>query len=236
MVLIMNRCRKCNVNVMDDSIVCPLCKSVLELSEDVDKQKKLGIYQSKPVSYPDVVKTRKIIRFVIRLSVFLSILVEALLILINVLNYKGTPWSLVTGAAFVYICFTIIYSFQRNVSHRAKLAMQMLALIPLILIIDYTYGANGWSVNYGIPIIMLTMELVVFILSMVNFRNCQLYLMVSLVGIIASLICAIVVKVKNYDFRLLSIIAVCVSVFVFALIVFLGDKKSTSELAKRFRI
>ena len=238
MVLIMNRCRKCNVNILDDSIICPLCKSVLELSDDMDKDKRtnLGMYQSKSISYPDVIKKRKVIRFVIRLSIFLSILIEALLILINVLGESDKAWSLVTGAIFVYICFTIIYSFQRNVSHRAKLALQMLAAIPLILIIDYTYGANGWSINYGIPIIVLVLELVVFILSMVNFRNCQLYLMVSLLGIIVSLVCAVVVVLGDFKFELLAIIAAAVSIFVFALIVFLGDKKSTSELAKRFRI
>ncbi|MBQ9198561.1 MAG: hypothetical protein IJ141_00045 [Lachnospiraceae bacterium] len=232
----MNKCRKCNIDIMDDSIICPLCKNVLELSEDMKDTDNFGMYKSKSISYPDIVKKRKWIKFVIRLSIFLSIIAEIILVLINYATYKGTPWSVVTGAALIYICFTISYSFQRYVSHRSKLAVQVIAAIPLIMIIDHVYGGNGWSINYGIPIMVLVLDLVVFILSMVNFKKCHVYLMVQLTGIVMSLICSIFVILGNYKVKMLSIIATVVSVIIFMIIVFLGEKRSTSELAKRFRI
>lgn len=221
---------------MDDSIVCPLCKNVLELSDDMRDTDKFGMYKSKSVSYPDIVKKRKWIKFVIRLCIFLSVIAEIILVLINYATYKGTPWSVVTGACFAYICFTIAYSFQRYVSHRSKLAVQALAMIPLIMIIDHVYGGNGWSINFGIPIMVLVLDLVVFILSMVNFRKCHVYLMVQLVGILMSLICSIVVILGDYKVKMLSIVSTVVSIIIFMIIVLLGEKKSTSELAKRFRI
>lgn len=221
---------------MDDSIVCPLCKNVLELSDDMKDTDKFGMYKSRSVSYPDIVKKRKWIKFVIRLCIFLSIIAEIILVLINYATYKGTPWSVVTGACFAYICFTIAYSFQRYVSHRSKLAVQALAMIPLIMIIDHVYGGNGWSINFGIPIMVLVLDLVVFILSMVNFRKCHVYLMVQLVGILMSLICSIVVILGDYKVKMLSIVSTVVSIIIFMIIVLLGEKKSTSELAKRFRI
>ena len=76
---------------MDDSIVCPLCKNVLELSEDMKGTEKLGMYKSKSISYPDIIKKRKWIKFTIRLSVFLSIITEIILVLINYATYNGTP-------------------------------------------------------------------------------------------------------------------------------------------------
>ncbi|MBQ8913216.1 MAG: hypothetical protein IJ054_04135 [Lachnospiraceae bacterium] len=232
----MNRCRKCNINIMDDSIVCPLCKNVLELSDDMRDTDKFGMYKSKSVSYPDIVKKRKWIKFVIRLCIFLSVIAEIILVLINYATYKGTPWSVVTGACLAYICFTIAYSVQRYVSHRSKLAVQTIAMIPLIMIIDYVYGGNGWSINFGIPIMVLVLDLVVFILSMVNFKKCHVYLMVQLVGILMSLICSIVVILGDYKVKMLSIVSTVVSIIIFMIIVLLGEKKSTSELAKRFRI
>ena len=221
---------------MDDSIVCPLCKNVLELSEDMKGTEKLGMYKSKSISYPDIIKKRKWIKFTIRLSVFLSIITEIILVLINYATYNGTPWSIVTGAIFVYICFTIIYSAQRYVSHRSKLAGQVLAAIPLILIIDYVYGGNGWSINFGIPIMVLVLDLVVFILSMVNFKKCQVYLMVQLVGILISFVCSIFVLLGDFKVKMLSVIATIASIIIFMIIIFFGEKRSTSELAKRFRI
>ncbi|MBQ7707184.1 MAG: hypothetical protein IJT72_05335 [Lachnospiraceae bacterium] len=232
----MNRCRKCNINIMDDSIVCPLCKNVLELSEDMKGTEKLGMYKSKSISYPDIIKKRKWIKFTIRLSIFLSIITEIILVLINYATYNGKPWSIVTGAIFAYICFTIIYSAQRYVSHRSKLAGQVLAAIPLILIIDYVNGGNGWSINFGIPIMVLVLDLVVFILSMVNFKKCQVYLMVQLVGILISFVCSIFVLLGDFKVKVLSVIATIASIIIFMIIIFFGEKRSTSELAKRFRI
>ena len=111
MVLIMNRCRKCNIDIMDDSIICPLCKNVLDLSDEMKGTDKMGMYKSKSISYPDIVKKRKWIKFVIRLCIFLSIIAEIILVLINYATYKGTPWSIVTGACLAYMCFTVFYSF-----------------------------------------------------------------------------------------------------------------------------
>ena len=236
MVLIMNRCRKCNIDIMDDSIVCPLCKNVLDISDDLKNTDKMGMYKSRSISYPDIVKKRKWIKFVIRLSVFLSIIAEIILVLINYMTFKNTLWSIVTGACLAYVCFTIAYSFQRYVSHRAKLAVQVIVAIPLIIIIDRVYGGNGWSINFGIPIMVLVLDLVVFILSMVNFKKCHVYLMVQLTGIIMSFICSIFVVIGRYKVKMLSVVATVVSIIVFMIIVFLGEKKSTSELAKRFRI
>lgn len=236
MVLIMNRCRKCNIDIMDDSIVCPLCKNVLDISDDLKNTDKMGMYKSRSISYPDIVKKRKWIKFVIRLSIFLSIIAEIILVLINYMTFKNTLWSIVTGACLAYVCFTIAYSFQRYVSHRAKLAVQVIVAIPLIIIIDQVYGGNGWSINFGIPIMVLVLDLVVFILSMVNFKKCHVYLMVQLTGIIMSFICSIFVVIGRYKVKMLSVVATVVSIIVFMIIVFLGEKKSTSELAKRFRI
>ena len=232
----MNRCRKCNIDIMDDSIVCPLCKNVLDISDDLKNTDKMGMYKSRSISYPDIVKKRKWIKFVIRLSVFLSIIAEIILVLINYITFKNTLWSIVTGACLAYVCFTIAYSFQRYVSHRAKLAVQVIVAIPLIIIIDQVYGGNGWSINFGIPIMVLVLDLVVFILSMVNFKKCHVYLMVQLTGIIMSFICSIFVIIGRYKVKMLSVVATVVSIIVFMIIVFLGEKKSTSELAKRFRI
>ncbi|MBO6113676.1 MAG: hypothetical protein J6P57_01330 [Lachnospiraceae bacterium] len=232
----MNRCRKCNIDIMDDSIVCPLCKNVLDISDDLKNTDKMGMYKSRSISYPDIVKKRKWIKFVIRLSIFLSIIAEIILVLINYMTFKNTLWSIVTGACLAYVCFTIAYSFQRYVSHRAKLAVQVIVAIPLIIIIDQVYGGNGWSINFGIPIMVLVLDLVVFILSMVNFKKCHVYLMVQLTGIIMSFICSIFVVIGRYKVKMLSVVATVVSIIVFMIIVFLGEKKSTSELAKRFRI
>lgn len=139
---IMNKCRRCNVNIIDDSLMCPLCKGVLEIDpssmsqaepsadvevpdeevldgeevlddevtdEDIEDglDKDINTYKSRSVMYPDVEPAMKKIKFVIKLFVFISFVIECVLILINYLTYNGFKWSVICGAAMIYICASL---------------------------------------------------------------------------------------------------------------------------------
>ena len=90
----MNKCKKCNVVILDDTDRCPLCKHVLE-SDGIPGESR----------YPDAIATARKFRFVENLVLFISIVAECLLIAINFQVDREVAWSLVIGIIlFIWKC------------------------------------------------------------------------------------------------------------------------------------
>ena len=98
----MNKCKRCNVWVADDTMVCPLCHTILtenksmEQSLDHNANKMQGVQRP---GYPDVKKNTRRFRKAGRILLFISLAVEMLLAFINYLTFDAAPkyWSVVTG-------------------------------------------------------------------------------------------------------------------------------------------
>jgi len=64
----MSKCRNCNIEVLDETEICPLCHSVLEQTEELENM------------YPDArLKTKKLL-FVSRLYLFCAVIAEFVLL------------------------------------------------------------------------------------------------------------------------------------------------------------
>ena len=84
----MGRCKQCNIEVLDETERCPLCHSVLEPTIEVENM------------YPDVkIKTRRMM-LLSRIYLFVAIVAEAVLVVVNHYGDFETAWSLVTGLIF----------------------------------------------------------------------------------------------------------------------------------------
>ena len=107
----MNICRNCNIRVNDDIDVCPLCHSVLDddlTQEEMEISEKL-IHQGS--SYPNVRKREKRMNIVMRAILFLFIVAEIGLVLINRSVKPHFWWAGICGVAMVYIysCRSLIF-------------------------------------------------------------------------------------------------------------------------------
>lgn len=259
---IMSRCHRCNVNILDDSMVCPLCNGVLDFSEskrspesnkvqDNTSDEKvqedseydenyepddIDAYNSCSVMYPDVEPAMKKIKFVIKLLIFISFIVECVLMLINYLTYDGFKWSIICGAAMVYMCFTVAYSFQHNTGHRSKMLFQALGAMALAVIIDFIIGYSGWSLNYAIPSAIMLLDVAILILMMVNSGNWQSYIILQITMLAISIIFMILVFADIISYPVLTIIATAFSGIILAGTLVFGDKKAVNELFRRFRV
>lgn len=234
----MNRCHRCNVNVLDDSVVCPLCNGVLETDKGENKaeQGDMEMYFSHSLMYPDVEPSMRRAKFVIKVFIFLSVVIETILILINYFTYTGLKWSLICGAAFAYMDFSLIYSFRRNKSHRAKMLALALGAMTLVFVIDVALGYRGWSVNYGIPIIIMFMDVNILVLMLVNIHDWQNYILVQFGMLVISLLFAILIIPGIITHPVLAIVAAGVTALLLASTLVFGDKKATTELGRRFRV
>ena len=231
----MNKCNKCNIEVLDDSIICPLCNSVLETTSKIEEDK-MDKYDSRSVMYPNVSEKQRKINFILKLIVFVSIIIELILLLINYLTYNKVWWSLICGAALVFICFTIVHSVQRNTGIRMKLFVQMIATMILLVILDHIIGYNGWSFNYGAPTIILVLDVIVLVFMIVDSSNWQSYIMLQLMLCVAGFVVVVLVLTDVVTKPLLSIVTAVVTGLILVGTVLFGDKKATNELFKRFRV
>ena len=90
----MNKCKRCNVWVADDTMVCPLCHTILtenksmEQSLDHNANKMQGVQRP---GYPDVKKNTRRFRKAGRILLFISLAVEMLLAFINYLTFDAAP-------------------------------------------------------------------------------------------------------------------------------------------------
>lgn len=143
----MNHCKRCNIDIIDNTEVCPLCDHVL--TQGTEKNQRV---------YPDVWnKTRGWKRLVTIFSYFLVVL-EIACCIINYYTYQHSHWSVITGICFAYIIFTMCYSFNRRNGHIRKIFVQAAGAIVLLLALDYVTGAGGWSVSYGLPCMVLLLD------------------------------------------------------------------------------
>lgn len=226
----MRRCKKCNVEILDEAVVCPLCKSVLEQEKELPQEEPIA------VGYPDVKSNVKKLNFVVRLYSFLAIVTEVALIAINYLNYNGVWWSAITGISILYFYITLKYSIQQNNGYRSVIWVQVIGAVLLVIAVDNIVGYRGWSVNYVMPGAVLLLDMTIVILMLVNMTNWQSYLLMQICTVLVSVVCLIMWRFDVITRPILSVIAAAVSACLLLATVIFGDRKAKNELKRRFHV
>lgn len=222
----MKRCSECNVEIIEDVSVCPLCQHGLE---QITLDKKVPMY-------PLVEFNNQKFKLLIRIFIFISIILCAGLFTINLATYNGVWWSLICGGAIAYFWITVRYSIHNNTNSAAKILVQTIGGMGLCLLIDMVIGYQGWSINYVIPSIILVAYFAIVILMIVNFMNWQSYILFQITLVIFSLILMVL-----YFFRIITNPVLCYVTAAITLVIFIGtvvfgDKKAKTELIRRFHI
>ena len=206
----MSKCRRCNIDVLDHSLSCPLCNGVLEYDPEKDTESEKDFLdhsqetgeKSKSVMYPDVEPAMRRMRFVIKLTIFCSIVIEGILILINYLTYSKVKWS-----------------------------------APVLVLIDYILGYTGWSIDFAIPCVIAMLDIAILVLMIINTSNWQSYILLQVYIIIICVILTILMltgKFFKHDFFM--IIADIMSALLLGGTLVFGDRPATTELKRRFHV
>lgn len=174
----MNKCKRCNVWVADDTMVCPLCHTIL--TEEKSKGQKSGSgfpdsefeyngaryvdidsvadkrFLIQGPGYPDVKKNTRRFRKAGRILLFISLALEMLLAFINYLTFDMAPkyWSVVTGGIIAYLILTMWDIFSRRQGHIRKIYTQIFVILGLMILIDFALDWSGWSLEFGLPCII----------------------------------------------------------------------------------
>lgn len=231
----MNKCRNCNIVVYDDTDVCPLCHSVLdEMTKEETEEMEQIVGDGAP--YPDVRKRTKHLHFVMRLILFLFILAEIGLVIIN---YIATPhfwWSGISGVAMIYIYLSMVYWINHDAGYAAKIGLQLTLTMLLLLGIDYFTGMTGWSLKWAIPGVILFGDAIVFFLMMLNRQHWYSYtLLLLLIAIFSIGIISLYFTGKITNVVLPVTCVAVTGIYLLGTIIF-GDRELARELKRRFHV
>jgi hypothetical protein len=167
---------------------------------------------------------------------FLSILIEAVLMLVN---YFVTPffvWSAIVGLILIYGNVVLRLAIIGKSGYQFKTISLVIIGCVILVAIDYLTGYRRWSLNYVVPAGVLFMDAGILVLMIVNKRNWQSYMMVQLITILLSLIQVILLALGEVTVTSLTVIACAVSVFIFLGTWIIGDERARTEMKRRFHI
>lgn len=220
----MRRCKRCDILVVDDTNLCPLCDSVLDGDEPGENR-----YPRLEGEFQKFVLFKKIIYFILVATGTLSVLV-------NYLTFRGFYWSVIVLGAIAYCFFTINYTVMNCTNIGAKVIFQAVGILILTWIIDMVTGYTGWSIRYAIPAMLLLADTVLVAMMIFNTTRWQGYFMCQLAVTGLSVIPVILAALGIVDNMNLAIITCAVLWLILAATVIFGGRKVNQELKRRFHI
>ncbi len=222
----MRVCKRCRVEVLDDTRVCPLCSSVLDISEGGQSCN----------GYPDVKAESRKYALVLRLYSFLAIVIEAALAAINYIHFREVWWSAISGIAFLYFYVTLRYSLRKNTGYQKRIIIQIIGAVAMVVAIDHILGYQGWSVNYILPGAILLLDVTVILLMLINMQNWQSYISMQILTVVSAAACVLLWRLGLITSPILTCLAMACSLCMLLGTLMIGDRKAKAELKRRFHV
>ena len=236
------KCIRCNLKIADDTIKCPLCHGVVELMPDEGEDEfspELEISmesESKSITYPGVNVSIRVMTLIIRLVIFLAIISQAVVMVINYFTFNGIYWSLIVGLGLLYGCFTLIYSVRTRRSIQRIIMVQMIVGIAAVIALDIVLGYRGWSVEYAIPFGLSGVDIGVVVLMIIGISDWQNLIMTEIVVFIFNIALVILGFCDVVSLSIWAILSLGVTGAILLGTVMLGQRMISNEIKRRFQV
>ena len=219
----MSRCNRCNIEIQEDAVVCPLCKGALS---DVTPEKMM---------YPQVIYKYVRMQLSLRIMTFLAVLLSLACIIINMRVAKDIPWSLVGVGTVLYIYGTIAVTSRPVFSHHKKIMLQGIWTMLLAVCADVSFGFYGWSMTIACPIVILVLNVLVLIFMAIHRRDWPSYVPLQLKIDVLTLVMALLFVCNIYDWSVMSIVAIGYTIVQTFGVFMIGGAGALTEIKRRFR-
>lgn len=231
----MTSCPKCKTILLRGEDTCPLCHCVTEIMPE-EAEAAVEERYGGGAPYPNAQRRSRMLRFWLRLALFILIVFEAGLVTINVLLTPGLYWSAVTGVALLYVYLIVVYWIRHDSGLAPKMGLQLVTIMLMLYALDLTTGDHGWALRWAVPTVILIGDGAVFLLMMLH-RSRWFSYMLLLLGLGA---CSVTIIVFYFAglievVTLPAISAAVTGIYILA-VVLLGDRTVRRELGRRFHV
>ncbi len=220
----MSKCKQCQVEILDESRVCPLCRCVIDYAGENENM------------YPQIVKKERVLKLIIRIFLFVAIVAEGILIYLNQKYFQGIWWSAITGGGLFLIYIGMKDLMEYEFGYRSKAFTMICCGMLYVFLIDYVLGFHGWSLNIVLPIVIMGMDAGILVLMIVNIRNWQSYMMLQMLTIVLALLTILLWRLGFITNPSLSELSLAVAAVFFLGTLIIGGGRAVTELYRRFHI
>ncbi|MEG2310739.1 MAG: DUF6320 domain-containing protein [Clostridia bacterium] len=222
----MKKCKKCKVNIIDDTNICPLCKTILHSNS----KNEISGYNT----YPDITMSLDKYNLITRILILISIVCGISCIIINI-YLPSIPWSLISISGIFYLWITIPYSIKNNVNIASKVLIHTVTAIALSFVLYYILAYKHWPIlDFSVPIILTISNVALIILQIIQSLHRENYIMYQLVISILSIIPLILIKTSIVNILLPTYISLAIAAFTLISTIVFYSKDFVIELKKRF--
>lgn len=218
----MAECRNCRIHVLDETEVCPLCRSILEQTEPMENM------------YPNVRSKLRPLRIISRIYLFCALLLWLALLGLNVMAQPQIWWSIIVGLGLLYGYLVLRYAIVGESGYRSKVTVLAILAVLMAIAIDFVVGYRGWSVDYVLPGGILIVDGIILGCMLFNRRRWHSYMMWQIMMILCSLIPAALYLLELEHNAYLAFLPLAVSAAIFLGTLIIGDRRARAELARRF--
>lgn len=185
--------------------------------------------------YPEKIKAKKSDR-IIKILISISVAIAIILLLLNKLTTPEIPWAALANAGILYSWVVVIYAIKKNTNIAGHVLLQLIALSSLAIYIDHVLGMKGRSINLVIPIMIMIANLTMLVLTIVSYRKYMKYAIYQLIIVFLSMFPILLVTEHTVVDKILSIVAIGISILNFLLCLILAAKDIKEAILRKFHI
>ena len=160
--------------------------------------------------YPEKLNSKKSEK-IFNIFIIFSIILAVILIIINKLTTPNIPWAAIANCGIIYIWAILIFCIKKNTNIAGHVLLQVIGASAVLVYIDKRLGFIGWSMSIAVPIVLMTANITMLILTMISYKKYIKYAIYQLMILILSFLPLIFVFKKIIELSLLGQISIAIS-------------------------
>ena len=217
-------CDKCKVKVKTPNHFCPLCHGTLGGEADQE------VYPS----FPKIIERRVNEKSVVNLMTFVCICVSIVAYIINRFDNQAFLWSLYVAGAMFYIWLITMFAIGKRRNILKNIVWEELVIGVGLVLWDVATGWRGWSLDYGMPILITIGLVVSMIVKMIKRLPAVEYMIYYIMNIVVSIIPVTLAMTGVFEVQLPSMICGGISLSLLAYLLCFQRMALLEELQKKF--
>lgn len=185
--------------------------------------------------YPEIINVKKA-NVILKMMIFISIIVSAICIFINIIINKRLSWSILVISGIIYSWITTMYSIKKNINIASHVMLQTISMSFLLVIIDLAIGYKGWSLNIALPIVISVSNITMMILTVITYNKYFKYAIYEVIIFLWSLIPILLVIFKVITILVPTVLSIAISIFTLVTTTLMCGKDLREKLERVFHI
>ena len=173
---------------------------------------------------------------ILKIFIAISIVLGLLLVVINKLTAPEIHWSAIANCGIIYAWITVIYSIKRSTNIAGHVLLQIILVSMAILYIDERTGFIGWSINIGIPIILIIGNVIMLTLTIVSYKKYINYAIYQLIIVLITICSFGFITKEIIGFKVLWQITSAISIFNLIVTMSLCSKEIKEVIIRKIHI